>query len=98
MCNLFSIKALEKLETERLPYHVAFKKSNYINENGEEIIAKEANAYKFEAFIFDIFEKVDDMLILRGKREEEFAPIKNLTGVDSAESATKLYKAYFNEN
>ena len=35
--------------------------------------------------------RVDDLLILRGNREDEFAPVKNLTGIDSAESATKLY-------
>ena len=91
LCNLFNIKALEMLEKEKLEYHSAFKKSNYINENGEEIEAKEPNAYKFEAFIFDAFERIDDLLILRGNREDEFAPVKNLTGVDSAESATKLY-------
>ncbi len=91
LCNLFNIKALEILEKEKLEYHSAFKKSNYIDENGNEFIATEPNAYKFEAFIFDAFERVDDILILRGKREDEFAPVKNLTGVDSAESATKLY-------
>ena len=34
------------------------------------------------------------MLIFRVKREEEFAPIKNATGVDSPETALKLYKNY----
>ena len=47
--------------------------------------------YKFEAFIFDSFVRYDDITILRGKREEEFAPVKNKEGNDSPETATKLY-------
>ena len=34
------------------------------------------------------------MGILRGKRENEFAPVKNAEGVDSPETATKLYLDY----
>ena len=34
------------------------------------------------------------MAIMRVKREEEFAPVKNETGVDSPETARKLYKAF----
>ena len=54
----------------------------------------EPNAYKFESFLFNAFERLDDMLILRVKREEEFAPVKNASGVDSPETARKLYHAF----
>ena len=47
---------------------------------------------KFEAFIFDAFSKVDDMLLLRSVREHEFAPIKNKEGQDSPQTALELYK------
>ena len=95
-CNLFNIKSIEKIGDEKLPYHTAFKKATYMDENGEIIKPEEPNCYKFETFIFDSFLKLDNMEILRGKREEEFAPVKNKEGVDSPETALKLYKAYYN--
>ncbi len=91
LCNLFHVDVFGKMGGEGLPYHEAFKKAPYINENGERIIPEEPNAYKFEAFIFDAFEYYEDMGILRVERNKEFAPIKNKTGEDSPESAQKLY-------
>ncbi|MBR6688833.1 MAG: UTP--glucose-1-phosphate uridylyltransferase [Clostridia bacterium] len=96
LCNLFNIDALELIGHEKLPYHAAHKKSNYIAEDGSEFVPEAPNAYKFEAFIFDAFSKVEDMLLLRSLREHEFAPIKNKEGVDSPETAVALYKAHWN--
>ncbi len=93
-CNMFNIKGIEKIGAEKLPYHVAYKKASYMDENGEIIIPEEPNAYKFESFIFDAFEKLDNMTILRVKREDEFAPVKNATGTDSPETAIKLYNTF----
>lgn len=95
MCNLFSIKALEKISKIDLPYHVANKKTNYMNEKGEFVEVTEPNAYKFEAFIFDAFNFFDDMSILRGRREEDFAPVKNKEGNDSPDTAKELYNNYW---
>lgn len=33
LCNLFNIKAVEELSKSKLPYHSAFKKAKYIDEN-----------------------------------------------------------------
>ena len=98
MCNLFTIEAIEKISKEPLIYHSAKKKNTYLDENGNEIIPKEPNSYKFEAFIFDAFEFFDDIAILRGKREDDFAPVKNKEGVDSPRTAKELYEKFWNRN
>ena len=95
MCNLYTIDAIEKISKETLMYHSAFKKNAYIDENGREIVPTEPNSYKFESFIFDAFEFFDDIAILRGKREDDFAPVKNKEGVDSPKTAKELYEKYW---
>ena len=97
-CNMFNIKALEIIGNKKLPYHAAHKKANYINENGEVVVATAPNAYKFEAFIFDAFDMLDDMVIFRVKRENEFAPVKNAEGNDSPETARNLYLNFHKNN
>ncbi len=94
---LYNISVFENLADVKLPYHVAFKKSGYLNKKDEFVEPEEPNAYKFEAFIFDAFSRYDDMTILRVKREDEFAPVKNKTGNDSPETAVKLYNEKFNK-
>ena len=96
LCHLFTIDAIEKASKETLMYHSAFKKNSYIDENGKEVIPDEPNSYKFESFIFDAFEFFDDMALLRVKREEEFAPVKNKEGVDSPKTAKELYEKFWN--
>ncbi len=98
MCNLFNISALKRLSNKELEYHIAFKKSNYVDKKGNLIEPKEENAYKFEQFIFDSFKIFDDIAILRGKREEDFAPVKNIIGNDSPDTAKKLYENYWKNN
>ena len=94
LTNLFNIKALENIAENKLPYHKAFKKAKYMNEEGEIIKPETPNAYKYESFIFDAFESIDSMSILRVKREDEFAPLKNADGNDSPDTARELYKNY----
>lgn len=98
LCNLFNISVLEKLKEEKLPYHVAFKKAQYMDETGNIVKSDKPNAYKFESFIFDAFSDIDNMIVVRGKREEEFAPVKNKEGVDSPETAKELYEKYWEGN
>ena len=93
LSHLYNIEALEVLADKEMPYHIAEKKSEYLDENGNLVEPENKNVYKFEAFIFDAFANFDDMSIMRVKREEEFAPIKNKEGNDSPETAVKLYNA-----
>ena len=97
LCNLFSIDAIERMGAEPLPYHVAYKKAKYIDKDGNLVVPDSPNAYKFEAFLFDAFGEVDDMAVLRVKREEEFAPVKNSDekGVDCPKTARELYKKFY---
>ena len=96
LCNLFNIDAIERMGNKPLPYHTAFKKAIYIDKDGNKVVPDGPNAYKFEAFLFDAFGELDDMAILRVKREEEFAPVKNATGTDSPETARELYRKFYN--
>ena len=97
LCNLFRIDAVERMAKTPLPYHSAFKKAKYIDKDGNLVVPDSPNAFKFEAFLFDAFGEVDDMAILRVRREEEFAPVKNSDdkGVDCPSTARKLYENYY---
>ncbi len=91
--HLLSIELLEKIQNEKLPIHRAHKSLNYIDRDGNFVIATDPNLYKYEAFIFDYFNMVDDVMIYRVDRNKEFAPIKNKEGGSSPATATALYNA-----
>lgn len=93
--HLFNIDTLEKMAEYNFEYHCAKKKNSFLDENLKEVVPQEPNTLKFEAFIFDGFEYLDDMVILRVNREEEFAPIKNKKGVDSPETAKEIYEKFY---
>ena len=48
--------------------------------------------------LFDGFELFDDITLYRGRREEDYAPVKNVEGVDSPETAIKLYNDFWFKN
>lgn len=91
---MLNTEILDVVKTKKMPYHKAIKKYSYINDDGDIVVPTEPNAYKFEKFIFDIFPYVEKLPILRVKRDEEFAPIKNKDGEDSPKSAEELYVKY----
>jgi len=74
-----------------LPYHIAEKNIPYVNNSGEHVSSKNKNGIKFETFIFDALKFAKNVANMEVIREYEFSPIKNLTGIDSAESGKRLY-------
>lgn len=91
--HLLNVELLEKIQNEKLPIHKAYKGLNYVNKKGDFIVAKDPNLYKYEYFIFDYFNFVDDVVIYRVDRNKEFAPLKNREGEDSPKTATALFNA-----
>ncbi len=95
--NLFDVSFVNEFAagTYDMPYHVAHKKCDIVDEDGNVTKPDAPNAYKFEKFIFDSFSHASGRFgVLRYKREECFAPIKNAEGVDSPATARALYNAY----
>lgn len=97
MCNLFSIDALEKAATMKLDFHLAHKKVTYLDEEGILVRPEKPNCYKFERFIFDAFTLFENIAILRGNRDTDFAPVKNAEGADSPKTAKEMYEHYIND-
>ena len=87
---LFSLEKLEEIVNNKLTVHVVEKKIPYINEKGEAISPTEPNGYKFELLVLDMIHMMKNNLAFEVVREREFAPIKNLHGVDSVDSAREL--------
>lgn len=95
--HLLNINVLEKIQNESLPIHRAIKKMRYIDKDGTVQNPSQPCLIKYEAFIFDYFDKVNDVTILRVERDKEFAPVKNKEGADSPETAAKLYNELYHK-
>ncbi|HKM04267.1 MAG TPA: UDPGP type 1 family protein [Lachnospiraceae bacterium] len=89
---LFHLDQLEDILNDEMPTHVVEKKIPYLNEQGNLIKPDQPNGYKFEQLVLDMIHMLDNCLPYEVIRKEEFAPIKNRTGVDSLESARLLMK------
>ena len=88
LLHLMTIEAIQKIMKVKLEYHRVFRKNIYLDINSEQEKFVTESSFKFEKFIFDAFKHFDKMLLLRVKKSEEFAPIKN---EEDIKRATKLY-------
>ncbi|MCJ7776903.1 MAG: UTP--glucose-1-phosphate uridylyltransferase, partial [Sedimentisphaerales bacterium] len=86
---------IEKLNAAgfALPLHRAVKKIPHIDQQGNFVEPKQPNGIKLESFVFDALPLALKSIILETLRSEEFAPAKNATGIDSAESAREMIVA-----
>jgi UDP-N-acetylglucosamine/UDP-N-acetylgalactosamine diphosphorylase len=90
--HMISTGFVERLNSQgfALPLHRAVKKIPYIDQVGNRIEPDKPNGVKLESFVFDALLLAKNSMILETLRDQEFAPVKNASGVDSAESARKM--------
>jgi UDP-N-acetylglucosamine/UDP-N-acetylgalactosamine diphosphorylase len=92
--HILSVDFVERLtggEGEQLPFHRARKKVPHVDlSTGELVEPAEPNATKYELFVFDAIPLAGRSLVVETDRVEEFAPIKNAEGADSAATSHRL--------
>jgi len=95
--HAFSLPFLRRLGRGdvELALHVARKNIPYVGERGEVVHPGEANGIKFESFVFDGLSIAKTVLAMEVERNEEFAPVKNKSGEDSAETAIQAQSDLF---
>lgn len=87
---LFEVRALEETIGKKLPLHIVEKKIPYMDDNGNLVRPDKPNGYKYETLVLDMVHMMDSCLPYEVDRHYEFAPIKNMTGIDSVETARAL--------
>jgi len=87
--HIINRSLVESLDADdfSLPLHKAVKKIQHVDEKGN---AVESEGVKLESFVFDALPLASKSVILQTIRSEEFAPTKNVTGVDSAETSRQM--------
>ena len=92
--HVMSVAFVERLATERefaLPYHRAEKKIPHADPaTGAAVKPEGNNGVKLERFVFDALTRCRASIVYETDRVEEFAPIKNASGVDSPDSSRDL--------
>jgi len=71
----------------KMPFHRADKKVVCLDADGNVVNPSKANGVKFEMFVFDALPFAKNPLVIETAREDDFSPVKNATGVDSAETS-----------
>ena len=80
--HVFRVDFLERAAKSResLPYHCARKKVPFVDASGLVVTPPEANATKFEKFIFDLMPSARNAIVVEGDEQEIFGPLKNASG------------------
>lgn len=92
--HVMSVAFVTRLNTEKgfsLPFHRAEKKVPHVDpDTGQAVNPEKPNGVKLEKFVFDALPLCRASIVYETDRVEEFAPIKNATGVDSVESSRRI--------
>lgn len=92
--HAISVTFAENLQSRSdlaLPYHRADKKVPHVDpDSGERVDPAKPNAVKLERFVFDALPMCEASIVYETDRIQEFAPIKNASGVDSVESSRRI--------
>jgi len=90
--HMLRLDFVERLTTHglSLPFHRASKKIPALDEQGRPV---EIDGIKFETFIFDALRFADVSVTLEVRREDEFAPVKNMSGEDSLQTCRAMQSA-----
>jgi UDP-N-acetylglucosamine/UDP-N-acetylgalactosamine diphosphorylase len=98
--HIISVEFLSRLASDAafsLPYHRAEKKVPHVDlRTGQAVNPEKPNGVKLERFVFDALAmcgrgaRKGGSILLETDRVEEFAPIKNATGVDSPETCRQI--------
>jgi len=77
--HVFQRRFLETVQhsVEGLPFHQAKKPVPYIDVEGNLVKPTEANAIKFERFVFDLLPMAKQALVVESDPAEVFSPVKN---------------------
>lgn len=92
--HMISLSFVDRLNRQgfALPYHRAVKEVEGLGPGGR----KEKTAgLKFESFVFDSIPLARRSCCMEVVREEEFAPVKNQTGIDSPDTARQAMSNLF---
>ena len=90
--HAFDLAFLRKELAAELPLHVARKEIPCVNSEGE---TSRVPGIKYERFLFDLFPRASDVVVVEVKREEEYAPLKNAAGSDSADTVRAALEARY---
>ncbi len=81
------IEQVAKRANELLPLHPSAKKIPFVDEKGKSVAPEASNGYKLERFVFDALPHAANGCVVEAERAEEFSPVKNASGQDSADTA-----------
>jgi len=84
--HIFSLPFVKRLNNHGfgLPYHCARKIMDIKTPEGNDTTI---DVWKFETFVFDAIPLAKKTCAIEVKREEEFSPVKNMSGLDSPDKA-----------